>query len=378
MHTNACNESLTLKVGTIQIRQLLRLYPGSWLEAGSVHIPELRINAKFDCHPPTPININEQIEFLRRHDQHSQRLHFLYNTKSQQSTTTTANLKRTSNVGLPANTNALSCACLGGSPHYYTLIQGEQFFKSSFRLSELPSFGLSLFQPDVHVIHSHSIFEHKYNWNTYEHSNITNEQLNDEEIFYPFDFCTQRKQENSKLNENYSHNSVPMNLYSLARSNSISNTRHKSIAEPNLHKRSSSSIPLDNNGGDGSSSTTIISDAYLTPNEPLSSNSSSEKSLHNIIESSSVSSSTVIQRQSSTKSSPVPSHSNFIRKSFDENENLSITSAISSSTDSLTALEEILKRQQIGSTSTSLPQNVNIDKQTIGTTILRYRDGRVI
>jgi hypothetical protein len=169
-----------------------------------------------------------------------------------------------------------------------------------------------------------------------------------------------------------------MNLYSLARSNSISNTRHKSIAEPNLHKRSSSSIPLDNNGGDGSSSTTIISDAYLTPNEPLSSNSSSEKSLHNIIESSSVSSSTVIQRQSSTKSSPVPSHSNFIRKSFDENENLSITSAISSSTDSLTALEEILKRQQIGSTSTSLPQNVNIDKQTIGTTILRYRDGRVI
>ncbi|CAF3934885.1 unnamed protein product, partial [Adineta steineri] len=27
MHTSLCNESLTLKVGTIQIRQLLRLYP---------------------------------------------------------------------------------------------------------------------------------------------------------------------------------------------------------------------------------------------------------------------------------------------------------------------------------------------------------------
>ena len=37
------------------------------------------------------------------------------------------------------------------------------------------------------------IFEHKYNWNTYEHS-ASNEQLNDEEIFYPFDFCTQQKQ----------------------------------------------------------------------------------------------------------------------------------------------------------------------------------------
>jgi hypothetical protein len=83
MHTNSCDESLTVKVGTIQVRQLLRLYPGSWLEAGSIHVPELRINAKFDCHPPTPVNINEQIEFLRRHDQHSQRLHFLYNLKSQ-------------------------------------------------------------------------------------------------------------------------------------------------------------------------------------------------------------------------------------------------------------------------------------------------------
>ncbi|CAF4160429.1 unnamed protein product, partial [Adineta steineri] len=71
MHTSLCNESLTLKVGTIQIRQLLRLSPGSWLEAGSVRVPEIRINAKLECHPPIPTTINEQLEFLRRHDQHS-------------------------------------------------------------------------------------------------------------------------------------------------------------------------------------------------------------------------------------------------------------------------------------------------------------------
>src|SRR5271163_4297906 len=102
MHTAFCNESLTLKVGTIQIRQLLRLYPGSWLEAGSISVPELRINGKFECHPPTPASVSEQLEFLRRHDQHSQRLHFLYNPKPQQQTlnvsltTTSANPKRPS------------------------------------------------------------------------------------------------------------------------------------------------------------------------------------------------------------------------------------------------------------------------------------------
>ena len=58
MHTALCNESLTLKVGSIQVRQLLRLYPGSWLEAGSIHVPELRINAKCECHPPTPATIS--------------------------------------------------------------------------------------------------------------------------------------------------------------------------------------------------------------------------------------------------------------------------------------------------------------------------------
>ncbi|CAF0980220.1 unnamed protein product [Adineta steineri] len=66
MHTSLCNESLNLKVGTIQIRQLLPLYPGS------ISVPELRINAKFECHPRTPTTIKEQLEFLRRHDQHSQ------------------------------------------------------------------------------------------------------------------------------------------------------------------------------------------------------------------------------------------------------------------------------------------------------------------
>ncbi|CAF1398557.1 unnamed protein product [Adineta steineri] len=135
MHTSLCNESLNLKVGTIQIRQLFRLYPGSWLEAGSISVPELRINAKFECQPPTPAAINEQLEFLL------------------------------------TNSNILSCARRGGSTNYYTLIQGEQFFKSSFRLSEQSSFGCSLFHPDVHVLHSHFIFEHKYYWTNYEHVN---------------------------------------------------------------------------------------------------------------------------------------------------------------------------------------------------------------
>ncbi|CAF0920498.1 unnamed protein product [Adineta steineri] len=57
MHTSLCNESLTLKVGTIQIRQLLRLYPDSWLVADSISVPELRINAKLECHSPTPATL---------------------------------------------------------------------------------------------------------------------------------------------------------------------------------------------------------------------------------------------------------------------------------------------------------------------------------
>ncbi|CAF5135358.1 unnamed protein product, partial [Rotaria socialis] len=51
------------------------------------------------------------------------RLHFLYNTKSQQIATTTS--RRPSNLGLQASVTLSSCACLGGSANYYTLVQGE-------------------------------------------------------------------------------------------------------------------------------------------------------------------------------------------------------------------------------------------------------------
>jgi hypothetical protein len=371
MHTVLCNESLTLKVGTIQIRQLLRLYPGSWLEAGSIYVPELRINAKFECHPPTPATINEQLEFLRRHDQNSQRLHFLYNTKPQQSLniqSTTTNFKRPSNVGLATNSNTLSCACLGGSSTYYTLVQGEQFFKSSFRLSEQSSFGRSLFRPDLHVLHSHPIFEHKYNWNLYEHPTISNEQLNDEETFYPFDFCAQQKQSDEQrniINDEHLRHSVPADLYSLTRTNSARNMKHKSVVDQNEHKRSSSSVPLNNNV-----SSPLISDVYLTPNEHLSLTSSSHSSLNstlnNRMESSSISSLTMIQNQSSETSSPIHSNLNLLSTSVDDdNRDLLSRSSRSSSMDSLTALEEILQRQQTKHGSTFLPQKVNLTKNYV-------------
>jgi len=369
MHTALCNESLTLKVGTIQIRQLLRLYPGSWLEAGSINVPELRINAKFECHPPTPATINEQLEFLRRHDQHSQRLHFLYNPKSQQILNIpliSTNLKRPSNVGLATNSNILSCACLGGSASYYTLVQGEQFFKSSFRLSEQSSFGRSLFRPDLHVIQSHPIFEHKYNWNNYEHLNLLNEELDNEEIFYPFDFCAQQKQSNGQhqdLNENHLRHSVPADLYSLSRTSSARNIKRKSAVEKNEHKRSSSSIPLNTNVP--SSPATPASDAYLTPNELLSLTNSSQSSLNNttnVMESSSISSLTMMQHQSSATSSNL----NIFSKSIENKEDLLTDSSRSSSTDSLTALEEILQRQQTRNSSTFLHQKVNsLKKQNV-------------
>ncbi|CAF1031213.1 unnamed protein product [Adineta ricciae] len=356
MHTSTCNEGLTLKVGAIQMRQLLRLHPGSWLEAGSIHIPELRINAKFDCHGPAAANTNEQLEFLRRHDQYSQRLHFLYTTKSQQSSGATG-AKRPSTIVLPYNTFA--CACLGGSPHYYTLVQGEQFFRSTFRLSEQPSFGLSLFQPDVHVIHSHPIFKHKYNWHTYSHSSGPTERLNDEEIFYPFDFCAQTQTYHNKLTEHYSPHSVPANLSTFSRSNSVRNLRHKSFAEPKSHKRSSSSIACHNNDVVGSSSGTL-NDAYATPNDQLSSHSSSQRSLHqnNQTKSVSIASLTPVPHDSPTNSSPLPFRMNLPNKISDEqNDSLSTSSRSSTSTDSLTILEEILKEQQQGATSS--PQKVS-------------------
>jgi hypothetical protein len=365
MHTTFCNESLTLKVGTIQIRQLLRLYPGSWLEAGSIFVPELRINAKFECHPPTPASVNEQLEFLRRHDQHSQRLHFLYNTKLQQQqqqqsiniplTTSTTGLKRPSNAGLQTNTNILSCACLGGSSNYYTLVQGEQFFKNSFRLSEQSTFGRSLFRPDLPVIYSHPIFEHKYHWNNYEHSIISNDELNDEEIFYPFDFCAQQKQtdeQRNDLNDNQLRHSVPADLYSLSRTNSARNIKHKSVIERSEHRHLSSSIPLNHNP----SSSITTNDVYLTPKEQFS----SQASLNNNIETSSLSSLTMIQHQSSTQSSPIHSNLNLLSRSIENKHDLlTSNSSNSSSTDSLTALEEILQRQETRHSSTFLPQKVN-------------------
>ena len=369
LHTLACNESLTLKVGTIQIRQLLRLYPGSWLEAGSLYVPELRINAKFECHPPTPANIHEQLEFLRRHDQHSQRLHFLYHTKSQpsfgvqSSGMATGGAKRPSTVGLATSHTALSsCACLGGSPNYYTLVQGEQFFKNTFRLSEQSSFGRSLFRPDVHVLHSHPIFEHRYDWRPFERHTIPAEQLNDEEIFYPFDFCTQPKQPDEPRHEFNDHplrHSVPSNLYSLSRTSSARNIKPKSIIDQYEHKRSSSSIPFNANVASSSSSSHTASDAYLTPNEQLSSTTSSSQSsldstlLHaaNLMESSSMSSLTMIQHQSSTMSSPLHSNANLLSRSIDRR----VTSSLSSSTDSLSALEEILHRQQTTNSESVFP-----------------------
>ncbi|CAF0842587.1 unnamed protein product [Adineta steineri] len=228
MHTSLFNESLTLKVGTIQTRQLLRLYPGLWLEAGSKSVPELCINAKFECQPPTPAAINEQLDFLRRHDQHSQRLHFLYNLKSQQTSnipTILINLKRPSYVGLATNSNILSCACVSGSTNYYTLVQGDQLFKSSFRLSEQSSSGRSLFHPELHILHSHFIFEHV---------NRFHDELDDEEIFYPFDFCGQQKQSNEQhqnINDDPLQRNVSTDLYSLSHANLLRNLKHKSVIE---------------------------------------------------------------------------------------------------------------------------------------------------
>ncbi|CAF4065238.1 unnamed protein product, partial [Rotaria sp. Silwood2] len=367
MHTSLCNESLTLKVGTINIRQLLRLYPGSWIEAGSIHIPELRMNAKFDCHPPTQINIIEQIEFLRRHDQQTQRLHFLYNAKSQQSTSTT--LKRPSNFGLQTNINLPSCACLGGSSNYYTLVSGEQFFKSSFRLSEQTSFGRSLFRPDLHVIHSHPIFQHKYDWNTYKNSSASNEQLNNEENFYPFDFCLQQSQFNQQelhnSNSNHLDSNIPTDLYSCVRSSSLSQTKHKSSNQKKFHKRSSSSIPSCYNGTDDSSSSATASDAYLTPTEHVSLNNSRQKSLDNtndILESLTVND---IQHQFSLNTTSIPAQFHLLTKSSDEEETVSIKSSDSSSTDSLAPFEEILRRQQSEKLIPKISESSSVEYKSI-------------
>lgn len=347
MHTSLCNESLTLKVGTIQIRQLLRLYPSSWLEAGSIHIPELRMNAKFECHPPTPVNLNEQIEFLLRHDQQSHRLHFLYSTRSQQPLT--GSTKRPSSFGLPTSVTLSSCACLGGSPHYYTLVQGEQFFKSSFRLSEQQSFGRSLFRPDLHVIHSHPVFHHKYNWNAYEFSFVPNGPLSDEEIFYPFDFCAQQNkqfnnQDADSLDGDVSRLSEAGNNIEVLRANSFIDQKHESSAETSFHRRSASSIPRLNeiHGGSPSRLSGVTSASFLTPRENLSISSSKHRSLNDVKESASL-----------------PEQLNFQTQISDGEGNVSLKYTDSSSDDSLTILEEILHKSKLETSRVLSPEKVN-------------------
>ncbi|CAF4609908.1 unnamed protein product, partial [Rotaria socialis] len=77
----------------------------------------------------------------------------------------------------------------------------------------------------------------------------------------------------------------------------------------------------------------------------------------NILESSSLSSLTLLQHQSSTRSSLA--QSTFNLSNLMENKTLLTNSSRSSSSDSLTALEEILQRQQARYGSTVLSQNVN-------------------
>jgi hypothetical protein len=68
----------------------------------------------------------------------------------------------------------------------------------------------------------------------------------------------------------------------------------------------------------------------------------------------------MIQHQSSTQSSPIHSNLNLLSRSIENKHDLlTSNSSNSSSTDSLTALEEILQRQETRHSSTFLPQKVN-------------------
>lgn len=340
MHSLTCNENLTLKVGSIQIRQFLRLHPGSWLETGSIEIPELRLNGKLDCHPSTPTHLNEQLEFLRRHDQHSQRLHFLYASKSHP-VTPHPHGRRPSTLHLATSATSASCACLGGSPAYFTLVSGEQFFRSSFRLSEQPSFGTSLFRPDLHVLFSHPIFEHKYTWDPYPTLDRLETSSQDEEIFYPFDFCVQPASA-EKLAEKTSMPTMRKSASAFSRTSSARYTQCQSYVEANHHKRSNSSTPLASYEGEASSSsTTIASDGFLTPKERLSlittSGSSSSSIPEHLLHPSSSPSLATVQRQISVEPPTVTVTSG-------SEDGLSLSS--SSSSDSLAAFEEILEREQ--------------------------------
>ena len=282
LHSLTCNENLTLKVGSIQIRQFLRLHPGSWLETGSIELPELRINGKLDCHPTAPTHLNEQLDFLRRHDQHSQRLHFLYSTRSHP-VNAHPHGRRPSTIQLSTNATSVSCACLSGSPTYFTLVSGEQFFRSSFRLSEQPSFGTSLFRPDLHVLFSHPIFEHKYTWDNYPPLDHPEATSGEEEIFYPFDFCAQPASPDEPM-DNSAMPTMRKNAHLFSRTSSARYTQCQSYVEPR-QKRSLSSVPLPGyEGVDSSSSSTIASEAFLTPKERLSLLNTSDTSLNATLE----------------------------------------------------------------------------------------------
>ncbi|CAF0951192.1 unnamed protein product, partial [Didymodactylos carnosus] len=381
LHSSTCSEGLTLKIGSLQLRQLLRLHPRSWLEAGSFQVSEIRINGKLGSHLHLT---SEQIDFLKRHDQRTHRLHFLWNkqqTQQQQKRLSTAGLTSVSQTQQHGG-GGPTCACLGGSPAYYTLAN-ENFFKSTYLLSQQTNFGKSLFRPDVHLFQSHPIFETKYEWMTYDYRQNQQTQSDDDTTSlnnYPFDFCdpTLLLLTNSAHASHHAfRHSVPNNLFmnnssSLSRTNSARTPRVSTVNIPKQHKRSSSSIIEQQNlqqGTSGSSSSTT-NDVYLTPSENLSSNNSSRTSLNSTLklnqmldDNSSISSSssaipsTVIQHTTttdgdtqSTMTSPSQSYTNLLKQLNNNSQQDPAVLSRTSSSDSLNMYEEILQKQQQQST----------------------------
>ena len=324
-----CNENLTLQIGKIGIHQYLRFQPNLWLEVGSIEIPELRLNGKLDCHTSSLTYLDEQINFLRLHDQRSERLHFLYNIKSH-----STNFKRTTLSNVSNNFTLVSCACLGGSPGYFSLVSGDQFFNRLFLLTEQSTFGSSLFRPDCHVLYSHSIFQHRYDWPKYSAIRQPNvSAFEDEGIFYPFDFCSQSKvAEPQPSNETTSDNTIP-----ILRTHSARLTQQSGTAAKVSHHRSASSIPLSTypiyEEVSLKSVSTLASAAYGTPAERLSTDSLASRA-------SSAMSLNTLQRQISTNPT----------------ENLSIKT--SSSDDSLAPFEKILEQENPRNSFLSSPTKV--------------------
>ena len=335
LHSLVSNENFTLKVGNIQIRQLLRLYPDSWLEAGSIHVPELRINAKLDCHTSKPAHLNEQMQYLRRHDQVLPRLHFLYQTRSHQSIAHSS-----------SGNTSFACACLGGSPVYFTLVTGEEFFRTSFRLGEQSSFGRSLFRPDLHVVHSHPVFQQKYSWPTYQMTDTIGESLQDEEIFYPFDFCAQ---DTPPAEKDFTR-TIRSDSQTFTRTTSEKYPKGPSLVD---HKRSLSSVSFRATGPP--SSVALSTEDYSTPNQPLSESGSSTASRKS-------SRASLNSAFDDLLETPVPMASQppinpFAGVTMEEDRD--DLSSSSSSTDSLTALEEILQRQQLRNSAKLFTEQVS-------------------